>query len=211
MEYYDFIVLTGSYLIGAIPTSVWVSQIFYNKDIRNHGSGNAGATNTFRILGWKAGLAVLLFDIFKGWAAVQLAVFSSFSTASEYYLLFKIGLCVLAVIGHIYPVYNGFKGGKGVATLLGAVMEIHFFGALICLGIFVIVFILTNYVSLGSISGGIAFPFLVIFVFNDHFLVMNVFSIAACVLLLITHYKNITRLVKKSERKTYLFKKNGVE
>lgn len=110
--------LLGAYLIGAIPTAVWVGKAYYGIDVREHGSGNAGATNTFRVLGKKPGSFVMLVDILKGWTAASLANFLVILEviSPEKLILFKIIMGVLAVIGHIFPVYVGFKGGKGVAT-----------------------------------------------------------------------------------------------
>ncbi|MCD6092180.1 MAG: glycerol-3-phosphate acyltransferase, partial [Bacteroidales bacterium] len=118
----NYIFIAGivlAYLLGAIPTSVWVGKIFYKTDIRQHGSGNAGGTNTVRILGWKAGIPVIIFDVFKGWFAVFYLprIFPETTLLPINYVLLAFGLA--AVIGHVFPVYVDFKGGKGVGTLAG--------------------------------------------------------------------------------------------
>ncbi len=198
-----------AYLIGSIPTSVWVGRWFYQIDVREHGSGNAGATNTFRVLGVKAGVPVLIFDIFKGWLAVQLFYF-----ASDYFFLSKdaeinlqLSLGIAALLGHIFPIYVGFKGGKGVATLLGAVIGIHIFAALIAIGIFIVMLFLTRYVSLSSMVAGLSFPILIVAVYHTTTISLVVFSMLVAVLLLFTHQKNIERLISKNESKVK-FKKS---
>jgi len=197
-----FLVL--AYLIGAIPTAVWVGQKFYNTDVRQHGSGNAGATNTFRVLGKKPGTFVMLFDIFKGWAATSLAVFlvSLQVIPADKLVLFKLILGALAVIGHIFPVYVGFKGGKGVATLMGMVLAVHLPAALICLGIFIVVLLVSKYVSLGSMLAAVAFPLLLLlppFRPDEPFLL--VFGFLLAVMVVFTHKKNINRLLQGQESK----------
>lgn len=214
MEYFFIIASLGiAYLIGSIPTAVWVGKIFYNIDIRQHGSGNAGATNTFRVLGMKAGIPVLLFDTFKGFLVVKFADLSGlFSHGTDKYVLFQIALGLAAVLGHIYPVYVGFKGGKGVATLLGMVLAIEPAPALMALGIFCISLLLSRYVSLSSMISGLAFPFLVIFFFKIKIISLIIFSIAVTLLLIFTHRKNIVRLIHGTELKANLFgKKNKVK
>lgn len=205
-----YLILTfiGAYLLGSIPTAVWVGKAFYGIDVRKHGSGNAGATNTFRVLGVKAGIPVLLFDAFKGWAAVKLAIFVNyFEPGSSQYVNFQIFLGACAVIGHIFPVFAGFRGGKGVATLLGLVIAIQPFPALMALGIFCIVLLISKYVSLSSMTAGLAFPFIVVFFFKIKIISLIVFSIVISILLLLTHRKNILRLINGTENKANIFKK----
>ena len=155
-----------AYLIGSIPTAVWVGRMFYDVDIREHGSGNAGATNTFRVLGKKAGIPVLLFDVFKGWLAVQLTLLTThyLLLSNDQNINLQLSLGVAALIGHIFPVYVGFKGGKGVATLLGLIIAIAPIAALYAIIIFVITLLVTKYVSLSSMIGGFSFPILIIVV-----------------------------------------------
>ena len=127
-----------AYLLGSLPWSVWIGRIFYGVDIRDYGSGNAGATNTMRVLGTKPGLAVLILDALKGFAAVKLAfLFPAY--AGDIELMVVLGVC--AVIGHIFPVFGNFKGGKGIATLLGMIIAIHSGAALMAIATFIIFFL----------------------------------------------------------------------
>jgi acyl phosphate:glycerol-3-phosphate acyltransferase len=196
--------LLAAYLIGAIPTAVWVGKTFYGVDVRQYGSGNAGATNTFRVLGKKPGSFVMAVDIFKGWAATSLAHALVLAGAIEpdKLVLFKIIMGVLAVIGHIFPVYVGFKGGKGVATLMGMVLAIHLEAALICLGIFVVVLLISKYVSLGSMIAAIAFPLLLLLPrFHPDEPLLIVFGFLLSLMVVLTHKKNISRLLQGQESK----------
>jgi acyl phosphate:glycerol-3-phosphate acyltransferase len=198
----NIFMIIGAYLLGSIPTSVWVSKHFHGIDIRQYGSGNAGATNTIRVLGWKAGLPVLAFDVFKGWLAVNLIHFDDFFIPqTTAFVSFQLILGLAALIGHIFPVYVGFKGGKGVATLFGMVLAIHPYPTLICVGIFLLSLLITKYVSLSSMIAGFAFPFMVVFVFHTTTPTLVTFSLAVAILLLFTHQKNIERLLKREESK----------
>ena len=191
-----------AYLVGSIATAVWVGKLFYKIDIREHGSGNAGATNVIRVLGYKAGIPVLLFDVFKGWFAVQLAwIFPhEFSSpGSMEYLM--IALSVAVFCGHVFPVFAGFKGGKGVGTLAGVGIALYPLALLIVLGIFILTLILTKYVSLSSLLGGISFPFIVVFIGGETHPGLIVLSILVAVLIPLTHAKNIRRLLKREENK----------
>ena len=196
----NIIFLILAYLIGSFPSAVWVGKTFYNKDVREYGSGNAGATNTFRVLGKKAGIPVLLMDVFKGWFAVYLASFSSTDNIVESQLAFGIA----AVIGHLFPIYTGFRGGKGIATLLGFMIGMEPIASGFCALIFLISFLISKYVSLSSIIASIAFP-LVILLYDyknlpDESLIT--FSIFVPILALITHQKNIERLIRGEENKS---------
>lgn len=198
-----------AYLLGSIPTAVWVGKGFYGIDVRDHGSGNAGATNTIRVLGWKAGLPVMIIDILKGFTAVTLIRFvQSLAPGTDQFVNFQLILGGAAVIGHIFPVFARFRGGKGVATLFGMVLAISPFSTLVCAGVFFLTLFLTKYVSLSSILAGFTFPIAVIVIFHTSVPSMAVFSIAVSVLLLITHQKNIGRLLRREESKaTFLFRK----
>ena len=201
-------IIISAYLLGSIPTSVWVGKIFYGIDIREHGSGNAGATNTIRVLGWKAGLPVMIVDVLKGFAAVTLIRFvQSPPPGTDQFVNYQLMLGGAAVIGHIFPVFARFRGGKGVATLFGMVLAISPFSTMVCAGVFLITLFLTKYVSLSSILAGFTFPVAVIVIFNTSVISMAVFSIAVSVLLVLTHQKNIGRLLRKEESKaTFLFR-----
>lgn len=198
-----------AYLLGSVPSAVWVGKAFHGIDVREHGSGNAGATNTFRVLGKKAGVPVLLLDVLKGAIAINLVwlqssfEFDDITPITNLKLAF--GFC--AVIGHIFPVFAGFRGGKGIATLLGIVLAVHTPAALCSLTIFLLVLTTTKYVSLGSILAGIAFPLFISLVFKTNVLSLIIFSSVVAVLIIVTHQKNIIRLLKNDENKTYLFGK----
>ena len=204
--------LLAAYLIGAIPTAVWVGQYFYGVDVRQHGSGNAGATNTFRVLGKKPGAIVMLVDILKGWAATSLASFlvSLDIISPDNLILFQLVMGVLAVIGHIFPVYVGFKGGKGVATLMGMVLAIHPAAAFICLGIFIVVLLVSKYVSLGSMIAALAFPLLLLLPrFHPDEPLLIIFGFVLSLLVILTHKKNISRLLQGQESKIHILKKKS--
>ncbi len=199
---YQILMVLAAYLLGAIPTSIWVGKRFYNIDIREHGSGNAGATNTIRVLGWKPGIPVLLFDIFKGWLAVNIIHLAQFFLpGSNAFVTFQILLGVSATLGHIFPVYAQFKGGKGVSTLVGVVLAIDPLSTLICFAVFVLILVVTKYVSLSSLIAGISFPIIVILVLRTTTTSLIVFSVCVAILLLLTHRKNIKRLIKGEESK----------
>src|SRR5512136_579216 len=138
MEAVIFIILfIFSYLLGSIPTSIWIGKAFHGIDVREHGSGNAGATNTIRVLGWKTGLPVLLIDVAKGWVAAMLPRFLHLAPAESALLtVLQILTCLTAIIGHIFPFFAGFKGGKGVATVFGVLLAIHPALTLVCIGVF---------------------------------------------------------------------------
>jgi|SRR5690606_29727481 len=211
----SILALIIAYLFGSIPTAVWLGQSFYGVDIREFGSGNAGATNTFRVLGVRAGIAVMTIDILKGWTATNLAYFIGASVtgpeSSVQFINFQLALGVIAVIGHLFPVFAGFRGGKGVATLFGMILAIHFGAAMICVAVFITTLILTRYVSLSSICAGFAFPFSVSVIFHTPIRSILLYGICICALILITHQKNIERLLKGKESKVNLFKrKNSV-
>ncbi len=201
----NIIITIVAYLLGSIPTSVWISRAFFDIDIREHGSGNAGATNTFRVLGVKAGLVVFAVDILKGFAAVNLIHFTNYYIPhSGDYINIQLLLGIAAMLGHIFPVYVGFKGGKGVATLFGVICAISFYPTLIMAGIFSTTLIITRYVSVSSMVSGLSFPVLIIIVFKETTPSLVIFSLIMAILMLFTHQKNIERLLKKEEKKANL-------
>lgn len=197
--------ILGAYLLGSIPTAVWIGKSFYDIDVREFGSGNAGATNTFRVLGKKAGIPVLLFDIIKGCLAVALANFTLMDVHSTDFINLELVLGVAVLIGHIFPVFAGFRGGKGVATILGVGLFILPMACALSLLVFLVVLFATRYVSLSSMLAGISFPFMLHFALNNQNQVLTIFSITVAVLLVITHRKNIVRLFKNQESKVNLF------
>ncbi|MGI8952585.1 MAG: glycerol-3-phosphate 1-O-acyltransferase PlsY [Chitinophagaceae bacterium] len=202
-----FIVL--AYLIGSIPTAVWISKRFFGIDIRDYGSGNSGATNTYRVLGSKWGTIVMIVDMLKGVVATSLYIFLPFyvSTASDWDRTnFMIGLGLAAVLGHIFPIWANFKGGKGVATLFGMVLAIQPLVAGCCVGVFLMVLYLTRFVSLSSILAGVAFAIFILYIFDDHVTLYRGFSILVALLVILTHQKNINRLLKGTESKVPILK-----
>lgn len=203
LNVYNLIALLLAYLVGSIPSALWVGRLFFGVDVREHGSKNAGATNTFRVLGKRAGFPVLFMDIFKGWAAVTLlTVFCEFGHGSNQLVNFQLAVGMAAVFGHIYPIYAKFRGGKGVATLLGIIFAIHPEAAGITFGIFLITFLISKYVSLGAIVAAVIFPFIVIFIFKSQDTpTLIYFSIVMSLLVIYTHRANIDRLLKKEENK----------
>ena len=197
-----------AYLTGAFPSAVWVGKTFYKIDVREFGSGNAGATNTFRVLGKKAGIPVLIMDIFKGWLSVNYISFlTNIPESAEAVFEIKLAFGIAAVIGHLFPIYTGFRGGKGIATLLGLLIGLHAVAALYSILVFVIVFITSKYVSLGSIISSIAFPILVILILGSTNVSLNLFAFFVPILSLITHQKNIERLLRGEETKVKFGKK----
>jgi len=202
MNYFLLIMLVIlAFLIGSIPSSVWIGRIFFKVDIRKMGSGNAGATNTIRVLGWKAGIPVLIIDIFKGWIAVYIANFFLFDFVGNQFIYFKIILATSAVLGHIFPIYVGFHGGKGVATLLGVGIALFPLASLIIAGLFLVILFISRIVSISSIIASIAFPIVVIFILNTEEVPLIILSIVVAVFVPITHNKNIKRLLKGEEKK----------
>jgi len=200
--------LLGAYLLGSIPTSIWVGKIFYKIDIREYGSGNAGATNTFRVMGAKAGIPVFIIDLVKGWLALYFARYSGIAEGTELYVIFQLTLGVCAFLGHVFPIFAGFRGGKGVATLAGVCTALNPLATLSAFVIFALAFLLTGYVSIGSMLAGIAFPFLVIFVFNEQTFSLIAFSCIISLFILFTHRKNIQRLKTGSESRFFYGKKH---
>lgn len=201
--------LLVAYLLGSMPSAVWIGKTFYGIDVREYGSGNAGATNTFRVLGKKAGLTVLFLDVLKGFMAVMLAILvSKAPEGSRPFVNLQLVFGITAVIGHIFPVFAAFRGGKGIAALFGVVMAVHPYACLMAVGVFLLVFLSTRYVSLSSISAGIAFPIIVIAFFGGAVVpAMVAFSIMVAILILITHQKNIERLLRNQESRMNLSQK----
>lgn len=193
-----------AYLIGSIPTAVWYGRIFFGIDVREHGSGNSGATNSFRVMGKKAGVIVMLIDVLKGFLSTQSAVWfllAGYIKADDL-ILYQSAFGIAAVLGHIFPVYAKFKGGKGIATLLGMVLSIHIQAALVCMLVFLIVLLISKYVSLGSMLAALAFPLVLLmprFYPEEPFLIA--FGFVIFFVVVITHQKNIVRLIHGEENK----------
>ncbi len=190
-----------AYLLGSIPSAVWYGKIFHGIDIRQHGSGNAGANNSLRTLGKTAGIIVLLIDFLKGFLAVYLAKYLLKNDAEWEYL----AMGIVAVIGHIYPIFAQFRGGKGIATAMGVVVAVLPMAAIACIVVFLLTVILTKYVSLGSLLGALAFPVQVSLKIWDSqsFHHINYYGLAWLLFFILayTHRENIGRLLKGNESK----------
>ena len=210
-----------SYLIGSIPTSIIVSKLARGIDIRDYGSGNAGGTNVMRVLGWKHGLFVIVLDALKGVLAVVVVARLHYGsmpfnnvTPFDDFTLVQIIAGISAVIGHIWTVFAGFKGGKGIATALGMLLMITTVDMLVAIGVFVLVVSISKYVSLGSIFGAIAVPLTLVVrenIFNVNIPGYNTllpFVIAVSLLVIFTHRKNVVRLLNGNESKINFSKKN---
>lgn len=214
-----FVVVLLSYLIGAIPSSLWMGKLFFNTDIREHGSGNAGATNTFRILGWKAGVIVLLIDFGKGLFCTTVISGLAWSIGSgpvslysgwEVESMLVIFAGVAAVLGHMFPVYANFSGGKGAATACGMLYGIEPVSISISLAIFILVMVTTRYVSLGSIIASLIYPFSQLtlrYGFDwdiDGSIIL--FSSFLALAIVVKHKGNIKRLIAGNENRVSSFK-----
>ena len=194
--------LVLSYLLGSVATAVWVGKTFHNVDVREHGSGNAGATNVIRVLGWKTGIPVLLIDVFKGWLAAMLPLYMNLAEPGTTLLTnLQIFAGLSAIFGNIFPVFAGFRGGKGVATVFGVLLALNPLLTISCFGVFVCVLLISGYVSLSSMSAGVAFPILLLLFFSTPSVLFRIFSILVAIALIITHRKNISRLLKGEESK----------
>jgi glycerol-3-phosphate acyltransferase PlsY len=205
------VVIFLGYMLGSIPSAVWVGQLFHGIDIREHGSKNAGATNTFRVFGNKSGTIVLALDILKGYAAASIPLF-----LTDMYIGFKDEVLILqltasfcAIIGHVFPVLAKFKGGKGVASTLGIIIAINPETAFICLGCFIVVFSVWKYVSLGAIVSSILFPFVSYFFMLEDARIMIIFSIVISLIVLFSHRKNMQRLMRGEENKMNFLKRKA--
>lgn len=198
------LVLLGAYLLGSIPSAVWIGKVFYGVDVRTKGSGNAGTTNVLRVLGAKAALPVFLIDMLKGYAAVSLVGFAGAEAGSPACLYLKMALCAMVVVGHMYPLFAGFRGGKGVATLVGCMFAFSLGGILLALATFFVIVATTHYVSVGSMVGGLLLPFYTALCGQSDWRLM-LFMACISLLLFYTHRANIGRLLHGTENKTYLF------
>ena len=198
----ELLLICLAYLIGSIPTAVWVSKSIYGIDIRDYGSGNSGATNTFRVLGSKWGSVVMLVDVIKGVVATSLYILMPLYLSNELLRTnFMIGLGLATVIVHIFPIWASFRGGKGVATLLGMAIAIQPVVAVCCLAVFFVVLFLTRFVSLSSILAGISFMVFILFIFNEKEPLYRIFAVLVALMVILTHQKNIGRILRGTESK----------
>jgi glycerol-3-phosphate acyltransferase PlsY len=209
-ELNNVIAVLLAYFIGSIPSALWVSKWFFGVDVRDYGSNNAGATNTFRVIGRVAGFTVLFFDILKGWVSVKiLTSLILYEPQSSEFINMQLVVGITAVLGHVFPIYEKFQGGKGVATLMGIILAINFSAAIGCVVIFLLIFIFTSYVSLGAIVAAIFFPIITIFIIRVESISVVYFSIFISILVILTHKPNIYRLLNKDENKMKIkLKKN---
>jgi acyl phosphate:glycerol-3-phosphate acyltransferase len=214
------IIVILSYLIGSIPNSIIISKMVRGIDIREHGSGNAGGTNVMRVLGWKYGVLVIFLDALKGAIAVVLIArlfygplpFENVSPFDDFTLV-QIIAGIAAVIGHVWTVFAGFKGGKGIATALGMLLMLITIDMLIAVGIFTLVVLISRYVSLGSIIAAISVPS-TLFIRENLFHVdipgystLLPFVIGVTLLVIYTHRKNLVRILNGNENKISFRKK----
>jgi glycerol-3-phosphate acyltransferase PlsY len=196
----EILLIILAYLIGSVPTALIISRRFFDIDIREYGSGNMGATNAFRILGPKFGTLIMVLDILKGMLAVGLFYLLPYYLDDESARTnFMIGLGLAAVMGHIFPLFADFKGGKGVATLLGMLLAVQPVVALTSVGVFVLVLFLTRYVSLSSMLGAVMLPISVLWIWNEDELSYRIFAVLVAFLVIITHQKNIGRIIRGVE------------
>ena len=203
----ELLLIIFAYLIGSVPTALIISKRFFDIDIREYGSGNMGATNTFRVLGPRFGSIVMISDMLKGMAAVALFNFLPYYLHNELDRTnLMIGLGLAAVIGHIFPVWAQFRGGKGVATLFGMILAIQPIIAVCCVAVFISVLYVTRYISLSSILAGVALPICVLWIYNEKEDLYRVFAVAVACLVVLTHQKNISRLLKGNESRVPILK-----
>lgn len=201
-----------AYLLGSVNSAIIVGKL-HKIDIREHGSGNAGLTNTLRTLGKKAAVCVLLGDVLKGVIAIGIAIIVSKMSfyPSEYFAVITQLAGIAVVLGHIFPIYYGFKGGKGVLTSITVMFMINWQISLMCLLLFIIIVAITKFVSLGSVLAAFAFPCLVFFSDKIPFLTerrdMLIFSIILAVIVIVKHRTNIVRLIQGKENKLSFKKK----
>lgn len=203
----ELLLIVIAYLIGSIPTALLISRRFFDIDIRDYGSGNMGATNTFRILGSKYGTIVMICDILKGMLAVSLYNLLPHYLHNEFDRTnLMVGLGLSAVLGHVFPIFANFKGGKGVATLFGMLLAMQPLIAASCVGVFLLVLFLTRYVSLSSILAGIFLPICVLWIWNDDVVLYRVFAVLVACLIVLTHQKNIIKILHGNESRVPILK-----
>lgn len=201
------IALILAYLLGSLPWSVWLGKLLKGIDLREHGSGNAGATNAFRVLGKPIGIAVMILDMLKGYAAVNLVFLQDvFEPGNESWMIFRIGLGLVAILGHIFPIFAGFRGGKGVATMTGIGLAVQASSSLAAMGVYLLVFLGFRISALGSLMAALSYPIWVIWVFKTEYLSLKIFSLFVVGLVFLTHRSNIRRLIRGEEKS--LFRKS---
>ncbi len=186
-----------AYVAGATPTSYWVARGLYGRDLRKEGSGNLGATNTYRVLGWKAAAPVVVVDTLKGWAPVVLLPLITSETSSEW----AISYGAAAIVGHMFSFWVGFSGGKGVATSGGVFLALAPWTALIGLGVWLATVLSTGYVSLGAILAAVTLPIAVLLTPHDGGLSILTFTVVLAAFIIFAHRGNVQRLIRGEERR----------
>ncbi|WP_156298951.1 glycerol-3-phosphate 1-O-acyltransferase PlsY [Streptobacillus canis] len=189
------ILVVLAYLVGSIPNALWIGKLFKNIDVREYGSGNVGSTNAARVLGWKLGVLTLILDVFKGAVFVLVAKKMNLDDIS----IVLIGMA--AILGHSYSIYLGFKGGKAVATSLGVFLVLVPKVIALLLILFFAIVIITQYVSIGSISCAFFLPILTYILYNNY--VYTIFGIFIGMIVIIRHKSNIINLINKQEAKFF--------
>lgn len=210
-----FLLLFLSYLTGSIPTSIILAKLVKGIDIREHGSGNAGGTNVFRVLGWKPAIVVVIIDVFKGWlptAIYSIHLFQNQPIGDTGVTQILCGFA--AVLGHTYTIFAGFRGGKGIGTLAGMLIALYPVALPLCLIVFVITLILTGYVSLGSILATVSLPIFLLILpivgIEQNSLSLLIFALLVPWFAIYTHRSNIVRIREGTENrfeKAMIFKK----
>ncbi|MGL4346999.1 MAG: glycerol-3-phosphate 1-O-acyltransferase PlsY [Chitinophagaceae bacterium] len=206
------ILIIIAYLLGSLSPAIWISRRFFRIDIRKYGSCNAGATNVLRVLGYKWALLVFSTDVLKAVLSVCMVyIFPVYRIFPDEAITLQIALGLACVLGHIFPIYYNFKGGKGVATLFGMLLGIQPWIALSVLGIFIVTLIITRYVSISSMMAGLSYPVLVFMFYGFKPFIFIMFAILICFFVVFTHQKNIKRLLKKDESKFVLKNKPDLQ
>jgi acyl phosphate:glycerol-3-phosphate acyltransferase len=217
-----FVILL-SYLVGSIPNSIIISKLVRGIDIRSYGSGNAGGSNVFRVLGWKWGILTILLDALKGALAVIVVArfylghfpFNNVTPFDDFTLV-QIICGVVAVVGHVFTLFAGFKGGKGIATGLGVLIMIVTVDMAVALGIFFLVVGYSRYISLGSLAAAVSVP--IVMIIRENIFHVNIpgyhtilpFAVLLALFVVYTHRTNIDRIFKGNERKVSFSKKTSV-
>ncbi len=196
-----------AYLLGSIPTAIWIGKWFYKKDIRDLGSGNAGFSNALRVFGPKAGIPVLIVDVGKGFAAVSLSNMLNIDNQSFAGQLIPVIYGLLAFLGHLIPIFAGFKGGKGVATGLGIILALFPLGALYRLAVYILAILLFRMMSVGSMLACISLPISVYLEMKFENPVLMVFTIFITLMIIFTHRTNIRRIISGTENRIWFRKK----
>lgn len=197
------------YLLGSVPTAVWIGRGKYGIDVREHGSKNAGATNTFRVLGKKPGIVVLAIDIAKGFVATVIPlILLPDRLGTDVLVNVQLLTSLACVLGHVFPIFANFDGGKGVATSLGVIIGLHPPAAFLSLLLFMVVYLIFSYVSLGAIAAAICFPLLLLFYFKIPSTNLAIFSVLLSLAVILAHRKNIDRLIHGKESKMPLIRRS---